>query len=71
MKFVELVIDLENEVSIKRGDVKEKSGGIDGIINDFLVKFYLREKGLKLKDELGSGFAIRDGDWEKIFFGGV
>ena len=71
MKFVELIIDLENEIGIKRGDVEEKSGGVDGIINDFLVKLYLREKGLKLKDELGSGFAIRDGDWKKIFFGGV
>lgn len=71
MKFVELVVDLENEIGIKRGDVEEKSGGIDGIINDLSIKLYLREKGLKLKDELGSGFAIGDGDREKIFFGGV
>ncbi len=71
MEFVKLIIDLKDEVGVKRRDIKEKSSGFGGVVNNFLINLYLRKKGLKLKDELRSGFAIRDGNGEEIFLGGV
>lgn len=71
MKFVELVINLKNEIGVERRDVEKESGGFNGVINNFLVQFYLRKERLKLKDELRSGFTIGDGDRKKVFLSGV
>lgn len=71
MELMELIIDLKNEISVERRDVKEKSDGFDRVIDNFLIQFYLRKKGLKLKDELRSGFTIGDGDRKKVFLSGV
>jgi len=71
VKFIKLVVDLKNEISVERRDGKEEGGGVNRIIDDLLIEFYLREKRLKLENELGGGFAVRDGDREKVFLVGV
>lgn len=67
MKFIELVIDVENEVGIERRDGEEKRVGVDRVVNGLLIKFYLRKQWLKLENELSRGFAVGDVDGKKVF----
>lgn len=37
MEFMELIINLKNEIGVERRDVKEESNGFDRVIDDFLI----------------------------------